>query len=267
MTRSRVLLESPFGWRWYLGDRVSRQSLGLSEFRVPGRLPSLVLRTEEYTREELERFTVPVTDLLQFLGSAEGYAEYRDTHLVHHLGVADFLRARAEVVAAAREGGGGAVCGRGGGGAGGAAGGRGGGGAGGAVGGERAGPTGRRGRGRPLPEPRRVLALGADREIVVPAVTARGSFAGREVHFFPLLFLCLSWFCIACSDECSLTCSLLLSGPSLCTSWCKTWQTWCARRRWVICQRRVCERRGQSRERGRRGGGLEQREMLPLGCV
>ncbi|KAF7145176.1 hypothetical protein RHSIM_Rhsim04G0043500 [Rhododendron simsii] len=35
VTRSRVLLESPFGWQWYLGERVTRQSLGLAEFRVP----------------------------------------------------------------------------------------------------------------------------------------------------------------------------------------------------------------------------------------
>ncbi|KAI8555055.1 hypothetical protein RHMOL_Rhmol05G0144700 [Rhododendron molle] len=38
VTRSRVLLECPLGWQWYLGDRVTRQSLGLPEFVVPGAL-------------------------------------------------------------------------------------------------------------------------------------------------------------------------------------------------------------------------------------
>lgn len=36
VTTSRVLLELAFGWQWYLGDRVTRQSLGLLEFQVPG---------------------------------------------------------------------------------------------------------------------------------------------------------------------------------------------------------------------------------------
>ncbi|KAI8573239.1 hypothetical protein RHMOL_Rhmol01G0263100 [Rhododendron molle] len=33
ITASRVLLESAFGWQWYLGDRVSRQSLGYTAFQ------------------------------------------------------------------------------------------------------------------------------------------------------------------------------------------------------------------------------------------
>ncbi|KAI8568371.1 hypothetical protein RHMOL_Rhmol02G0193300 [Rhododendron molle] len=54
VTRSRVLLECPLGWQWYLGDRVTRQSLGSPEFVVPGPHPPLVQRTETYTRAKLE---------------------------------------------------------------------------------------------------------------------------------------------------------------------------------------------------------------------
>ncbi|KAI8559790.1 hypothetical protein RHMOL_Rhmol04G0201900 [Rhododendron molle] len=39
VTASRVLLESTFSWQWYLGDRVTRQSLGYAKFHVPGPLP------------------------------------------------------------------------------------------------------------------------------------------------------------------------------------------------------------------------------------
>ncbi|KAI8530045.1 hypothetical protein RHMOL_Rhmol11G0024000 [Rhododendron molle] len=57
VTRSRVLLECPLGWQWYLGDRVTRQSLGSLEFIMPRPLPPRVQRTETYTRAELEQFT------------------------------------------------------------------------------------------------------------------------------------------------------------------------------------------------------------------
>ncbi|KAI8542717.1 hypothetical protein RHMOL_Rhmol08G0160800 [Rhododendron molle] len=35
VTASRVLLESAFDWQWYVGDRVTRQSLGYAVFQVP----------------------------------------------------------------------------------------------------------------------------------------------------------------------------------------------------------------------------------------
>ncbi|KAI8563686.1 hypothetical protein RHMOL_Rhmol03G0128600 [Rhododendron molle] len=45
----RVLLESAFGWQWYLGDRMTRPSLGTSEFVVPGLLPPHASHTSKYT--------------------------------------------------------------------------------------------------------------------------------------------------------------------------------------------------------------------------
>ncbi|KAI8568939.1 hypothetical protein RHMOL_Rhmol02G0239600 [Rhododendron molle] len=61
VTASRVLLESAFGWQWYLGDRVVRQSLGYPEFQVPGPLPPRASHTGDYTLAELERYTRPDT--------------------------------------------------------------------------------------------------------------------------------------------------------------------------------------------------------------
>ena len=83
VTRGRILLESPFGWRWYLGERVSRQSLELPEFRVPGPLPPRVQRTQEYTVGELETFTVLDTELV-FDPSAD-YPDYVRDFLAYTL--------------------------------------------------------------------------------------------------------------------------------------------------------------------------------------
>ncbi|KAI8547640.1 hypothetical protein RHMOL_Rhmol07G0211200 [Rhododendron molle] len=66
VTTSRVILESAFGWQWFLRDRVTRQLIGSSEFIVPGSLPSHASNTGRYTLAELQRFTVP-EDLLTFL--------------------------------------------------------------------------------------------------------------------------------------------------------------------------------------------------------
>ncbi|KAH7845092.1 hypothetical protein Vadar_014966 [Vaccinium darrowii] len=90
LTQSRVLLECPYGWRWYLGDRVSRQSLGIDHFRVPSPLPPLVQRTEEYTRAEIERYTVP-TEVI-FSPSID-YEGYLSTHLAYGLDMENRLRA------------------------------------------------------------------------------------------------------------------------------------------------------------------------------
>ncbi|XP_058224951.1 protein MAINTENANCE OF MERISTEMS-like [Rhododendron vialii] len=76
VTASRVLLESAFGWRWYLGDRVTRQSLGTLDFQVPGPLPPHASHTDKYTLAELRRFTVP-TGLAAFLRPERDYAVYR----------------------------------------------------------------------------------------------------------------------------------------------------------------------------------------------
>ncbi|KAF7117131.1 hypothetical protein RHSIM_RhsimUnG0002600 [Rhododendron simsii] len=63
VTKSRVLLECPLGWQWYLGDWVTCQSLGLPMFVVLESLPPRVQRTDTYTRAELEQFTLPDTNL------------------------------------------------------------------------------------------------------------------------------------------------------------------------------------------------------------
>jgi hypothetical protein len=94
VTRSRVLLECPLGWQWYLGDRVTRQSLGLPAFVVPGVLPPQVQRTGSYTRAELEQFTVPDTDLERHLRRTMDYMTYVDNHLAISLGVEEELRRR-----------------------------------------------------------------------------------------------------------------------------------------------------------------------------
>ncbi|KAI8550394.1 hypothetical protein RHMOL_Rhmol06G0102800 [Rhododendron molle] len=94
VTRSRVLLECPLGWQWYLGDRVARQSLGSPEFIVPGPLPPRVQRTETYTRAELEQFTVPDADLEKYLRRTLDYAAYRDRYLATSLGVQRELERR-----------------------------------------------------------------------------------------------------------------------------------------------------------------------------
>ncbi|KAI8542870.1 hypothetical protein RHMOL_Rhmol08G0173700 [Rhododendron molle] len=101
VTASRVLLESAFGWQWYLGDRVTRQSLGYLEFQVPGPLPPRASHTSEYTLAELERFTRPDTELTHHLRPTMDYAAYQRNHLARPLGV----RARREVQEQAREAG------------------------------------------------------------------------------------------------------------------------------------------------------------------
>ncbi|KAI8568362.1 hypothetical protein RHMOL_Rhmol02G0192400 [Rhododendron molle] len=87
VTQSRVLLECPLGWQWYLGDRVTRQSLGLPVFVVPGLLPPRVQRTESYTSAELELFTVPDTDFERHLQRTLNYVAYADRYLAISLGV------------------------------------------------------------------------------------------------------------------------------------------------------------------------------------
>ncbi|KAF7136629.1 hypothetical protein RHSIM_Rhsim08G0127600 [Rhododendron simsii] len=94
---SRVLLESPFGWQWYLGERVTRQSLGLAEFRVPAGVPLFMLRTGDYTREEIERHTRPVEDLTAYLSPSLDYAGYRERYLAYRLRMVERLSGAMEV--------------------------------------------------------------------------------------------------------------------------------------------------------------------------
>ena len=87
---SRVLLESPYGWRWYLGERVVRQSLRAPRFISPGPLPPRASFTEQYTRAELARFTVPSFDLGRYQRPEVPYREFRRRFLAGPLGVEPF---------------------------------------------------------------------------------------------------------------------------------------------------------------------------------
>lgn len=87
VTASRVLLESAFGWQWYLGDRVTQQSFGLLEFQVPGPFPPRASHTGEYTWAELEEYTRPDTDLACYLRPEWDYAAYQRDHLAGPLGI------------------------------------------------------------------------------------------------------------------------------------------------------------------------------------
>ncbi|KAI8529957.1 hypothetical protein RHMOL_Rhmol11G0016400 [Rhododendron molle] len=81
VTASRVLLESAFGWQWYLGDRVTRQSLGYTEFQVLGPLPPRASHISTYTRAALERFTWPDIELTRHLRPELDYAAYQRDRL------------------------------------------------------------------------------------------------------------------------------------------------------------------------------------------
>ncbi|KAI8538462.1 hypothetical protein RHMOL_Rhmol09G0105900 [Rhododendron molle] len=81
VTASRELLESAFGWQWYLGVRVTRQSLGYLEFQVPRPLPPRASHTGDYTLAELERFMRPETELTCYLRPEHDYTAYQQDHL------------------------------------------------------------------------------------------------------------------------------------------------------------------------------------------
>jgi len=87
ITAGRILLESPYGWQWYLGDRVTRQSMRSAFPQVPGPLPPRVLRTSSYTLEEIRRYTVPDGRMVQFLRPEMDYDAYRERYLAGPLGV------------------------------------------------------------------------------------------------------------------------------------------------------------------------------------
>ncbi|XP_058216804.1 uncharacterized protein LOC131327676 [Rhododendron vialii] len=96
VTASRVMLESAFGWQWYLGDRVTRQSLGHARFQVPGPLPPRASHTGEYTLAELEIFTRLDTDLTCYLRLGMDYAIYQRERLAGPLRVREFRESSGE---------------------------------------------------------------------------------------------------------------------------------------------------------------------------
>ena len=73
---------------------MTRQSLGLPAFVVPGLLPPGVQRTESYTRAELELYTVPDTDLERHLRRSLDYTDYADRYLATSLGVEEEFERR-----------------------------------------------------------------------------------------------------------------------------------------------------------------------------
>ncbi|KAI8524803.1 hypothetical protein RHMOL_Rhmol13G0178100 [Rhododendron molle] len=103
ITASRVLLESAFGWQWYLGDRVSCQSLGYTAFQVPGRLPPRASHTSTYTQAELERFTRLDAELNRYLHPEMDYAEYQRDRLARPLGIRALRDVRSLARGAAEE--------------------------------------------------------------------------------------------------------------------------------------------------------------------
>ncbi|KAI8543458.1 hypothetical protein RHMOL_Rhmol08G0219900 [Rhododendron molle] len=103
ITASRVLLESAFGWQWYLGDRVACQSLGYSVFQVPGPLPPQASHTGTYTRTKLEEFTRPGTELTRHLRPEMDYAAYQKDRLAGPLGIRAFRDVRSQACGAAKE--------------------------------------------------------------------------------------------------------------------------------------------------------------------
>ncbi|KAI8568132.1 hypothetical protein RHMOL_Rhmol02G0173600 [Rhododendron molle] len=103
ITASRVLLESAFGWQWYLGDRVTRQSLGYTAFQVPGPLPPRASHTSTYTRAELERFTRLDIELTRFLRPEMDYVPYQRDRLARPLGIRAFRDVRSQAHGAAEE--------------------------------------------------------------------------------------------------------------------------------------------------------------------
>lgn len=94
----------PLGLAMVPGDRVTRQSLGLPAFVVPGPLPPRIQRTDTYTRAELEQFTVPNANLEGLLRRTMDYEAYKERYLAISLGVERELQRRvaeAEAVRAA----------------------------------------------------------------------------------------------------------------------------------------------------------------------
>ncbi|KAI8559954.1 hypothetical protein RHMOL_Rhmol04G0216800 [Rhododendron molle] len=103
ISASRVLLESAFGWQWYLADRVLRQSLGYTAFQVPGPLPPRASHTSTYTRAEVERFMQPDTKLRRYLLPEMDYATYQRDRLAGPLGIRAFRDVRSQACGAAEE--------------------------------------------------------------------------------------------------------------------------------------------------------------------
>ena len=114
ITRGRVLLECQYGWFWYLGDRVLRQSMRAEVPQVPGRLPPRVLMTSRYTPAEIERYTTPDLDLSQHLRPALSYIDYRRRYLAGSLRAAEWReKVEREKAAKARASAGGVAGGQG----------------------------------------------------------------------------------------------------------------------------------------------------------
>ena len=90
----RILLEGPYCRRWYLGERVPRQSIGSLTFSVPASIPVSMLSeattelaiVEDMTGQPATEFIIPGGD----------YAAYRESHLAPVLDIEEILIAARE---------------------------------------------------------------------------------------------------------------------------------------------------------------------------
>lgn len=87
-TKLRILLEGPAGYAWYLGERVSMQSLNTTSPRVPRLPPRSMLRDYRPLPEDISVGVIG-WDATQFLMDEDAdYKKYRNDYLVYkHLSI------------------------------------------------------------------------------------------------------------------------------------------------------------------------------------
>ncbi|CAL9029532.1 unnamed protein product [Prunus brigantina] len=80
-TRKRILLEGPAGSAWFLGERVTMQSLGTTEPQVP-KIPPRTMLSDYQLIDELE-FEEELNGYLasEWLANSSDYAQYRDEYI------------------------------------------------------------------------------------------------------------------------------------------------------------------------------------------
>ena len=76
-TKSRVLLDGPCGYAWYLGERVTVQSLGLSSSLVPKVPPASMLGDYPIKKDEA-KLGLRGFDAINFLETDSGPERYNE---------------------------------------------------------------------------------------------------------------------------------------------------------------------------------------------
>ena len=94
VAHSRVLLECPYGWFWYYGDRVFQQVRRTGRPITPGPLPPRASFTLSHTRAELRQLTRPAGDIEALLRRHIPYETYQAAYLAGILGVEAFAAAK-----------------------------------------------------------------------------------------------------------------------------------------------------------------------------